>query len=57
VERDAGGIAQVYAGLIDGLVADEPVQGVPCLVTGTLMDSEEARRRVASEVVEFGLGL
>jgi hypothetical protein len=38
-------------------VADEPVEGVPCLVTGTLMDSEEARRRVASEVVEFGLGV
>ena len=57
VERDAAGIARVYAGLVDGLVADEPVHGVPCLVTDTLMDSEEARRRVASEAVEFGLGL
>jgi hypothetical protein len=30
---------------------------VPCLVTDTLMGDEEARRRVASEVVEFGAGL
>jgi LPPG:FO 2-phospho-L-lactate transferase len=57
VERDAEGIARVYAGLIDGLVADEAVDGVPCLVTDTLLDGEEARRRVASEVLDFGLGL
>jgi LPPG:FO 2-phospho-L-lactate transferase len=57
VARDAGGIASVYAGLVDGLVADEPADGAPCHVTQTLMDGEEARRRVAAEVVEFGLGL
>jgi LPPG:FO 2-phospho-L-lactate transferase len=57
VERDAGGIARVYAGLIDGVVADEAVDDVPCLVTDTLMDGEEARRRVAAEVVDFGLGV
>jgi LPPG:FO 2-phospho-L-lactate transferase len=57
VERDAAGIARVYVDAIDGLVADESVDGVPCLVTDTLMDSDEARRRVASEVVEFGIGL
>jgi LPPG:FO 2-phospho-L-lactate transferase len=57
IALDAGGIAQVYAGVIDGLVADEPVEGIPSLVTGTLMDGAEERRRVASEVVEFGLGL
>jgi LPPG:FO 2-phospho-L-lactate transferase len=57
VERDAAGIARVYVDAIDGLVADEAVDGVPCLVTDTLMDGEDARRRVASEVVEFGLGL
>jgi LPPG:FO 2-phospho-L-lactate transferase len=57
VERDAAGIARVYVDAIDGLVADEAVDDVPCLVTDTMMDGEEARRRVASEVVEFGLGL
>jgi LPPG:FO 2-phospho-L-lactate transferase len=57
VDRDAEGIARVYAGLIEGLVADEPVKGMPCLVTDTLMADEEARRRVASEVLEFGRSL
>jgi LPPG:FO 2-phospho-L-lactate transferase len=57
VEPDAGGIARVYEGLIDGVVADEAVEGLPSLVTDTMMGDAEARRRVASEVVEFGLGL
>jgi LPPG:FO 2-phospho-L-lactate transferase len=57
VDLDAAGIARVYEGLIDGLVADEAAEGVRCLVTDTLMDDEEARRRVASEVLEFGVGL
>ncbi len=57
VTLSAEGIARVYGDLIDGVVADEPVEGGPCLMTGTLMDGEEARRRVASEVVEFGLGV
>jgi LPPG:FO 2-phospho-L-lactate transferase len=57
VPSDAAGIAAVYSDLLDGLVADEAVDGVECLVTDTLMDDEPARRRVASEVVEFGLGL
>ncbi len=57
VETSAGGIARAYSRVIDAVVADEPVDGLPCLVTGTLMDSEEARRRVAVEVLEFGLDL
>jgi LPPG:FO 2-phospho-L-lactate transferase len=57
VEPDAGGIARVYAGLIDGLVADDAVTGLPSLMTDTVMGDKEAQRRVASEVVEFGLEL
>jgi LPPG:FO 2-phospho-L-lactate transferase len=57
VSLDAAGIARVYEGLIDGVVADEAVEGLPSLVTDTIMGDAEARRRVASEVVEFGLGL
>jgi LPPG:FO 2-phospho-L-lactate transferase len=57
VARDAAGIAQVYAGLIDGMVADETLDSVPCLVTDTVMEGKEARRRVASEVLQFGVGL
>ena len=57
IETSAAGIAGAYAAVVDGLVADEAVNGVPCLVTDTLMGDEEARRRVASEVLEFGVGL
>jgi LPPG:FO 2-phospho-L-lactate transferase len=57
IEHDAGGVARVYGRVVDGLVADEALERLPCLVTDTLMDGDEARRRVASEVVEFGLGL
>jgi LPPG:FO 2-phospho-L-lactate transferase len=57
IETSAAGIAGAYAAVVDGLVADEAVNGVPCLVTDTLMGDEEARRRVASEVLQFGVGL
>ena len=57
IETSAAGIAGAYAAVVDGLVADEAVNGLPCLVTETLMGDEEARRRVASEVLEFGVGL
>jgi LPPG:FO 2-phospho-L-lactate transferase len=57
IETSATGIAGAYAAVVDGLVADEAVNGLPCLVTDTLMGDEEARRRVASEVLEFGVGL
>ena len=57
VELGAGGVARVYEGLVDGVVADEAVEGLPSLVTDTVMGDEEARRRVAFEVVEFGLEL
>ncbi|HEV3378888.1 MAG TPA: 2-phospho-L-lactate transferase [Thermoleophilaceae bacterium] len=54
VERSARGIAGLYAELLDGLVADEPVDELPCLVTSTLMDTAERRQAVAREVVSFG---
>jgi LPPG:FO 2-phospho-L-lactate transferase len=59
IERTASGIARVYDGLADGVVADEPAEGVPCLVTDTLMDDAERRRQAAREIADFGetLGL
>ena len=51
------GIAACYAGLIDGLVADEPVAGLPVLQTDTLMSDAASRRRVASETLMFAEGL
>jgi LPPG:FO 2-phospho-L-lactate transferase len=57
LETSAGGIARAYADLLDAVVADEAVDGLPCLVTGTLMGGEDERRRLAAEVLEFGSGL
>jgi LPPG:FO 2-phospho-L-lactate transferase len=47
LERSATGIATAYAGVIDGLVADELAAGVPVHVTNTLMEDEAGRRRLA----------
>jgi LPPG:FO 2-phospho-L-lactate transferase len=47
------GIAAHYAGLLDGLVADERADSVPTLVTDVEMPDQEARRRVAREVLAF----
>jgi LPPG:FO 2-phospho-L-lactate transferase len=50
---DAGGVVAGYAGLIDGLVADERTDAVPVLQTDVLLDTPEARRRVADETLAF----
>jgi LPPG:FO 2-phospho-L-lactate transferase len=52
-----GALEQVYAGLIDGVVADERAAALPTLQTNVLMDSPEARRRVADEALEFARAL
>jgi LPPG:FO 2-phospho-L-lactate transferase len=54
---DGTGVAAMYAGLIDGLVADGPVQDVPLLQTDTLMSSARDRARVARETLSFALTL
>jgi LPPG:FO 2-phospho-L-lactate transferase len=51
------GVAEVYNGLLDGLVADQLVGGLPVLETDLLMDGAEGRRRLAAETLEFALGL
>jgi LPPG:FO 2-phospho-L-lactate transferase len=50
-------VAACYAGLIDGLVADEPVEGLPVLQTDTLMSDAASRRRVAEQTLSFAEGL
>jgi LPPG:FO 2-phospho-L-lactate transferase len=50
-------IAARYEGLIDGLVADERVDGIPVLQTDTLMSDPERRRRVADETLRFAEAL
>jgi LPPG:FO 2-phospho-L-lactate transferase len=56
IEPAAAGIAAFYAGVADAIVADEPV-ALPGLRTATLLDTPDARRRVASEVVGLAQAL
>ena len=52
------GIAATYAGVIDGLVADEPVSGdLPCLVRDVELGTPPARREVAAAVLSFAESL
>ena len=55
----AAGALAAYDGLLDGLVCDERLSaaGVPLLVTDTLMSDAAARRRVATEILDFATGL
>jgi LPPG:FO 2-phospho-L-lactate transferase len=60
LERSATGIAAAYAGVVDGLVADQPVEGVPdlpVLVIDTLMEGASGRRRLADRALEFAKAL
>ena len=45
-------VEHAYAGIADGLVADERGETLPTLVTDVLMDSPEARARVAGAALD-----
>jgi LPPG:FO 2-phospho-L-lactate transferase len=51
------GVVAAYTGLIDGLVADERTDLAPVLETEVLMDTADARRRLADETLRFALAL
>jgi LPPG:FO 2-phospho-L-lactate transferase len=53
IAPSAAGIARAYRDVIDGIVADEPSNGTPELVTDTLMSTAEDRVRLAREVLDF----
>ncbi|HEX2071939.1 MAG TPA: 2-phospho-L-lactate transferase [Thermoleophilaceae bacterium] len=57
VEARATGIAALYSDLIDGMVADEPVSGLPAVAIPTLMDSPASRRRLAASTLQFAASL
>jgi LPPG:FO 2-phospho-L-lactate transferase len=57
IEQSARGIARAYGGLLDGIVADETADCLPTLVTDTVMDTADARRRVAAETLDFARSL
>jgi LPPG:FO 2-phospho-L-lactate transferase len=57
---DSDGIAALYAGLIDGLVADQPATEPPDLPTrqrDVRLDTPRHRREVAAATLDFALGL
>jgi LPPG:FO 2-phospho-L-lactate transferase len=51
------GVVASYAGLLDGVVADERASGVPTLETDVSLGDAAARRRVAREVLAFAAAL
>ncbi len=57
IERTAAGVARAYGDVVDGVVADEPVDDLPSLVIETRMDTAQDRRRVAGETLDFARSL
>lgn len=57
VPCSAAGVAKLYEDLLDGIVADEPVPGLPCLQTDTRMDDAAGRAGLARQTVEFAQAL
>lgn len=55
--KSSTGIAALYGGLIDGLVADEDTELAPVHVTDVLMDTQAARVRLAEEALSFAQSL
>ena len=53
----AAGVSEYYGEVLDGLVADEPVGGLPVLETDTRMGEEGSRARLARQSVAFAESL
>ncbi|HEX3432660.1 MAG TPA: 2-phospho-L-lactate transferase [Solirubrobacteraceae bacterium] len=54
LECNAGGVADFYGELLDGMVADEePERELASLRTDTRMDDAEARARLAAQALDF----
>jgi LPPG:FO 2-phospho-L-lactate transferase len=57
LELSAAGVAAFYGELLDGIVADEHVEGIPALRVETLMADADGRRRLAERTLEFAQSL
>ncbi len=57
IAKSARGIAEAYREVIDGVVADEPVDGLPSFEIDTLMDNLSSMRRVAEQTLDFAASL
>ena len=53
IERGAAGLLDAYPDVLDAVVADEPLSGMPALEVPTLMDTPARRRRLATTILEF----
>jgi LPPG:FO 2-phospho-L-lactate transferase len=53
----AAGVRDYYGGLLDGLLADEPLAGLPSLQTDTRMADGPSRMHLARAAVAFAEGL
>ena len=54
---NSDGIAEIYADILDGLVADERAEHAASLETDVMMGTADARARVAEQSLQFALGL
>jgi LPPG:FO 2-phospho-L-lactate transferase len=57
LECSAGGVADFYGDLLDGIVADEDVGRLPTLQADIRMDGAEGRARVAEQTLSFAQAL
>jgi LPPG:FO 2-phospho-L-lactate transferase len=57
LDVSAEGVADFYGELLDGMVADEAVDGLTSLRTDTRMDDGQARVRLAQETLSFAEAL
>jgi LPPG:FO 2-phospho-L-lactate transferase len=55
--RNSDGLAAVYDGVIDGLVADARTDLLPVLEADVLLDTPQRRRAVAAATLDFALSL
>jgi LPPG:FO 2-phospho-L-lactate transferase len=53
IEAGAEGIVAAYAGVVDGIVADESVEGLRATQLDTLMDTPDDRARVAQATLDL----
>jgi LPPG:FO 2-phospho-L-lactate transferase len=54
---DSDGIARIYSGVLDGLVADAPAASLPTRVTGVELGDPAARRSVVDAVLALAASL
>ncbi len=57
IAPNVAGMLEVYAGVLDGVVADEPVAGIAATQADTRMDTPAARREVATTTLDFAATL